>query len=250
MGARSAGMGYASSGVTDEWSLFNNPGSLGSLDQFSGAFAYETKARLPNANRLAAAVNMPFSWGVVGAGVFRFGDELYNEQVISTALANRVGIASLGVKANYIQYYAEGFGMGYGFSVDFGGLAQLTDQLAVGAYITNLNQAKVNSRTGSERLPTRLTAGLTFKPSSTFILSTELDKDIDFGAVWRTGFEYLYKDKFSMRSGINIHPQAVYLGLGGKRKKLRFDYAVNFSELIGAAHQASAAYFFVKKEKK
>lgn len=250
MGARAAGMGYASSGLTDEWSLFNNPGSLGSLDQVSTAFAYETKARLRNANRMAVVLNAPLSWGVMALGAFRFGDDLYNEQVISTGAANKFGIASLGAKVNYIQYCAEGFGVSYGFSIDFGGLAQLTEQLSIGAYITNLTQAKIHSYTTSEELPTRLTAGVTFKPSSYILLSTELDKDIDYDPVWRTGFEYFYKKKFSMRTGFNIHPQAVYMGLGGKRKKLQFDYAVHFSELIGAAHQASASYFFVRKGKK
>ncbi|MDZ7646337.1 MAG: hypothetical protein U5K54_03660 [Cytophagales bacterium] len=65
---------------------------------------------------------------------------------------NKFGIASLGVKANYIQYQADGFGTYGAVSIDFGGLAELTDQLSIGAYITNLNQAKLNTDYGAENI--------------------------------------------------------------------------------------------------
>ncbi|MCX8490924.1 MAG: hypothetical protein ORN54_07640, partial [Cyclobacteriaceae bacterium] len=49
MGARQAGMGYASSTTTDEWSLFNNIGALGKIKQPSAAFAYEAVPALVGA---------------------------------------------------------------------------------------------------------------------------------------------------------------------------------------------------------
>jgi hypothetical protein len=87
-----------------------------------------------------------FVGGVTSVGAFRFGDDLYNEQMVSLGFGNKFGIASLGVKANYIQYQADGFGTYGAVSIDFGGLAELTDQLSIGAYITNLNQAKTQHR--------------------------------------------------------------------------------------------------------
>ncbi|HRG78126.1 MAG TPA: hypothetical protein PL167_00885 [Cyclobacteriaceae bacterium] len=250
MGARAAGMGYASSGITDDWSLHNNVGAIGSLDKMSAAAAYEVRSQLQNANRMAFAFNAPIRWGVTSLGAFRFGDELYNEQILSAGFGNKFGIASLGLKANYIQYQASGFGTHSTFSVDFGGLAQLTDQLSVGAYITNLTQAKINTEYDSERLPTRLTAGLTFKPKENIFITTELDKDIDYAATWRTGFEYSFKEKFFIRTGFNLNPQAGFFGLGVRKKRIQADYSVQFNSVTGASHQASASYSFHRNEKK
>lgn len=244
MGARAEGMGFASLGVTDEWSLFNNIGSLGALNQASVAAAYELKAQRIDANRLAFAFTSPIRWGVASLGAFRFGDDLYNEQMISLGFGNTLGIASLGLKANYIQYHADGFGTYGAVSFDFGGLAQLTDQLSIGAYITNLNQAKVNTSYTTENISTRLTAGLTFTPNKNLLITTEIDKDILYEAIWRTGMEYSFKEKFLVRTGFNLNPQSGFFGLGVKRKKIRADYAVQFNSLLGAGHQASVSYWF------
>lgn len=250
MGARAAGMAFASSGLTDEWGVFNNVGSIGSQEKISVAVAYELRAQLKNANRMAFAFNAPIRWGVTSIGIFRFGDDLYNEQIISAAFGNKFGIASLGIKANYIQYHAEGFGTHSTVSIDFGGLTQLTDQLSIGAYITNLNQAKINSDNNSERIPTHLTAGLTFKPKENILITSELDKDLDYDLIWRTGFEYSFKQKFFVRSGVNLKPQSGFFGLGAKRKNLQADYAIQFNSLAGASHQASASYWFNRKQTK
>lgn len=250
MGARAAGVGYASSGNIDNWSLFNNVGAIGSVTEMSAAAAYEIRALLPNANRMAFAFNAPIKWGVASVGVFRFGDHLYNEQVLATGFGNKFGIASLGIKANYIQYQASGFGTHSAFSLDFGGLAQLTDQLSIGAYITNLNQAKISTDYASERLPTRLTAGLTFKPKENLFITTEIDKDIEYAVTWRTGLEYSFKEKFFVRTGFNLTPQAGFFGLGIKKKRMKADYAIQFSSLLGASHQASVSYTFYRDKKK
>jgi len=250
MGARAAGMGFASSGLTDEWGIFNNVGSLGRQEKMSAAAAYELRTQLKNANRMAFAFNAPMQWGVSAIGLFRFGDELYNEQVISAGLGNKFGIASLGIKVNYIQYHAIGFGTHSTVSIDFGGVTQLTDQLSIGAYITNLNQAKINSDYNSERIPTRLTAGLTCKPKENILITSELDKDLDYDLIWRTGFEYSFKQKFFVRSGVNIKPQSGFFGLGAKRKNLQADYAIQFNSLSGASHQASISYWVNRKPSK
>lgn len=250
MGARAAGMGFASSGLTDEWSLFNNMGSLGAADEMSVAASYELRAQLTNANRLAFAFNAPIRWGVTSVGAFRFGDDLYNEQMVSLGFGNKFGIASLGIKANYIQYQADGFGTYGAISIDFGGLAQLTDQLSIGAYITNLNQAKLNTDYSAENISTRLTAGITFTPNKSLLITTEIDKDIAYAAIWRTGMEYSFKEKFLIRTGFNLNPQSGFFGLGVKRKKIRADYAIQFNSLLGASHQAAVSYWFDQQKKK
>ncbi|MFN6090008.1 MAG: hypothetical protein ACK47E_14790 [Cyclobacteriaceae bacterium] len=249
MGARQAGMGYASSTPKDEWALFSNVGALGKTQQLSTAFAYEAVPALVGANRMAAVLNVPLRWANAGLGMFRFGDAIYSEQIISLGIGNQFGITSLGAKLNYIQYRAEGFGVQNTVSIDFGGITQLTDQISIGAYINNLTQSSLQTRDG-DKLPTRLVVGIGLKPSEKVFISTELEKDIDYKPTWRTGLEYsVYKNLF-FRTGYALNPQAGFFGLGFHKNKLKIDYAIRLGQLTGTAHQASATYLIPKKAKK
>jgi hypothetical protein len=248
MGARAAGIGNASSGFSDEWSLWNNHGGLGRLDNYSVGSAYEARPWLNGANRLAAAVNAPLKWGAMAAGMFRFGDDLYSEQMVSIGAGNQLGIASLGAKINVVQYRAEGIGVWRAMSVDFGGITQLTEKLTVNAYIFNLNQAKINRDT-EERLPTRLTAGFSYRPSSAVFITSEISKELTYDVTWRTGLEYTFQQKFFFRTGFNLHPTTAFFGLGAVYKKIKADYALQVNTPIGPAHQGSFVLVIPKAEK-
>ena len=248
MGGRSAGLAYASSTLHDEWSLFNNVGGLAKVNQPSASFAYEARVGLIGANRMAAVIAAPVKMGVAAFGLFRFGDDLYNEQVITLGYSNQFGMAFLGLKVNYIQYHAEGFGTHHAVSLNFGGLAQLTPQITVGAYIVNLNQPKL-STIDNERLPTKLLAGIAFQPNGKLLLLTEIEKDLEYDPTIKGGMEYAVYKKVNFRTGFNLHPNAVFFGLGFLIRKLKIDYALQYNNTLSAAHHASVVYRLERNRK-
>lgn len=243
------GMGFTSSTLTDEWSLFNNAGGLGKLSQSSVTFACEIIPAMAGANRMAASALTPTKIGTVGLGIFRFGDDVYNESLVSFGYGSSIGNTSLGAKINYVQYRAEGFGVNTATSIDFGGITRITPQISVGAYITNLSQSKL-METDGERLPTKLVAGLGFSPSEKVFLTTEIEKDLDYQITWRSGLEYAVYKKVFFRTGFNTNPNAAYFGLGARKRNLKIDYGLKYNQLTGTAHQASAVYLFPLNQKK
>lgn len=245
MGARANAMGYASASMFDAWGTFNNIAGLAKIDQPTAVFAHDLRPLLPGANRTAAAVSWPVNFGVFSSGVFRFGDDVYSESLLSAGFSNQLGLAALGIKLNYIQYRAEGFGTKGVFTLNVGGIAELTPSLAIGAYITNINQPKLSP--DEDRVPTLLTAGVSFKPSDKIIIATELAKDLDYATTWKTGLEYLFHKKFCARSGFNLHPHAAFFGLGFRTNKFILDYALQHSVHLSLSHQASVNYVFLKK---
>lgn len=248
MGARSSGLAYASSALADEWSLFNNVGGLAKVDRLSAAFAYEVRPSLLGTKRVAAVLNTPFKFGTAGFGFFRFGDDIYSEQMISGGFSNQFGIASLGLKVNYIQYRSEGFGVRSAWSVNFGGIAQITPKISIGAYATNINQPRISSQ-DNERVPTKLVAGLGFKPTDKILLLTEVEKDIQYEATIKGGFEYTVHKKVFFRTGFNLNPNAGFFGLGFNARRVKIDYGMQYSSILNLVHQASAIYRFEKKKK-
>jgi hypothetical protein len=249
MGGRAAGVGYASSTLTDEWAMFNNVGGLAKVEKLNTAFSYDTRPKLPGSNRMAAALSMPIKTGVAGVGLFRFGDDLYSEQIISVGYGNQIGITSLGLKINYVQYRAEGIGTRSFVGINFGGITQLTEQVSIGAYIVNLNQPKLSS-IDDERAPTRLVVGVGFKASEECLIISEVEKQLNFDPTIKAGLEYAIHKKVFFRTGFNIKPNSAFFGLGFKARKLKFDYALQYNQILSSAHQASAIYSIEKKKSK
>lgn len=246
MGARAAGMAYASSALTDEWSVLNNVAGLAKVAALRAAFTYDARPSFKPFNKTAMVAALPLSFGVCGFGLYRFGDDLYSEQLLTAGFSRSVGLASLGVKVNYIQYRIKGLGSKGAISVSFGGIAELTPKLSVGAHIANLNQPLLNRDTG-ERLPTVLHAGITLKPADVVIISTELEKDMEYKPVWKTGIEYKVHKKFFFRTGFSIHPNTGCFGFAFKAEKIMIDYAYQFRPGGGSRHQATVAYAFKKR---
>lgn len=239
VGSRSAAIGNASSVLADEWSLLNNIGGLAKIKETNAAFTFDAHPALPGSSRMAATFSTPLKIGAIGIGVFKFGDKLYSEQILTTGFSNQFGIASLGIKLNYIQYRAEGFGTKNAVSLSVGGIAEITPQLSIGAYIQNLNQPKL---TNGEKVPTRLAVGLSFKPTEQVLLVTEIEKDLINDPIIKAGMEYSILKKVYARTGFNLNPEAAFFGLGFKGWRIKFDYALQFNNSLNFSHQASACY--------
>lgn len=244
MGARQMAMAGASATLSDEWALFNNVAGLAQQKQSCG-FAYEASPLVKGANRMAAHLQLPFRSFTTGIGFFRFGDAIYNEQFISVGIANRIGITSLGAKVNFNQYRVDGFGVLSAISIDIGGITQFTPELRVAAHITNITQSSLNNGSG-ERIPTRMVLGVGFQFTKKITATTEVEKDLDYPLTWRTGFEYDVYKKLFFRTGYQLHPNSLYFGLGGKRKRLSIDYALRHHFLLGISHQASATFQLIR----
>jgi len=240
MGARAEGLGYTSACLTDEWSLFNNIGGLSAVKNATAAFTYQARPGITAFNSMAAVMAVPLSYGVAGAGIFRFGDNLYNEQILTAGYSSTFGLASLGIKANYIQYNAEGYGRKGIASLSAGGIAKLTPVFSIGAHIININQPKLTD--DGERLPTTLIAGIAFTPSEKLLITTEIQKDLEYSAAVKAGLEYQPYKKITFRTGVNVNPGAGYIGIGFKPGKFILDYAFMHATDLGASHQATVSY--------
>lgn len=248
LGSRAAGMGYASATLQDEWSFFNNVAGLAGIKNTNVASAFDVRVSMPGSNRMGALVTQPFSFGTGAVGVFRFGDDVYSEQFISAGFANKIGKTSLGIRVGYLQYRAVGFGTRGALSINVGGITELTSKLSIGAWIQNINQPKINF-SDAEKAPVKLLAALSFKPVDRFLLSTEIEKDVLYQPLWKTGMEYWIHKKIAARMGFNINPGSAFFGIGFQSWRIKVDYALQSFTLLGPSHQASVTYRVNKTEK-
>lgn len=246
MGARAGGLGTASSCLQDEWSLFNNIAGLAAVENTIASIAYDKNPALPGGDRMAACFVMPSKYGTLGAGFFRFGNRLYNEQILTSGFSNQFGLASLGGRVSVIQYNAEGFGTRSVVALSFGGITELTPAIKIGAYIINLNQPII-SYDNNERLPTLLTAGVLFDPIESVSLTAEIEKDLDHDPIIKAGLEYRPLHRVFFRTGFNLTPNAAFFGTGFHSERLKLNYSIAYSTALGTGHQLSAGYIMTNK---
>jgi hypothetical protein len=241
LGAGAMGTGYSSACRSDEWALFNNVGGLAKVEHVIAAFTYHAQPGFTAFDRMGAAFTFPFRFGVVSSGVYRFGDDLYNEQTVSAGFANSFGLASLGLKVSYTQYHTETSGNSHAITVSAGGIAAITSAFSVGAHVININQPEL-SAASAETVPTLLILGIALKPSDKVQLTAEVEKDLDYPITWKSGISWQLHKKIVARTGFNINPQAGFGGLGFRTKNFLLDYAYQYNVTVGSSHQASIAY--------
>ncbi|MEO9852413.1 MAG: hypothetical protein ABJH72_07425 [Reichenbachiella sp.] len=243
MGARSAALGGSSITIGDEWALFNNIGGLAAIQDKMIFTSVKNKYGISEFTSLAFGATYPIAGGTAGLGVFRFGDDLFNEQRLNLGFSNQFGIVSLGLNVSYYQLNIEGAGSRKTLLIDFGGRAKLTEQLLFGAHVSNLNQAKL-SKVTDERIPTIMKTGLSYRPNSDLMINAEVEKEIDQEALLKLGLEYKVLDNFSIRTGFHTQPFESSFGLGFHPGKLNANYAYINNPDLGGIHEISISYKF------
>jgi len=242
LGPRSFSLGHSSTALADEYSIFNNPGTLGFVENGSIASGCLSLYQVEGLNSVFATFTAAFKNGAFSIGAFNLGDEIYNTNRVSMGFGNKLGLASLGSSINYNHYYFEGLDA-YGFiTVDVGGLAEIGPLLSIAASIKNITQTKISRYTG-EYFPTLMSTCLSYKPTNLIILNCQYDKDLENPGRLKLGLEYNYSS-LVLRAGLTTDPSLLSFGLGFHHKKLRIDYGLANHQVLNSSHTISISYYF------
>jgi hypothetical protein len=245
-GGRSMGMGNANVTIGDVWSIFNNIGGLAKTENTQATFSYDHRLNLDELTTLAAGAVIKGKNKAFGLGISSFGSELYSQNQIGFGFSNQLGIASLGIKVNYLQTSIEGFGSGGAAIIEFGGVAELTPELFFGAHVYNVSRAKYG-KNSDDRLPTTVKAGLSYRPTSKVLVNLEAEKDILLDPMLKMGLEYNLMDRVWTRVGMNTQPNKFFFGIGFRPKRFHIDYALTQHPNLGNTHHFSFNYLFLGK---
>jgi len=241
MGGRNAAIGGASLTLGDHWSIFNNVGALALSDNNTAFTSYQNRFNLSEFQVVGAGYVHSIKKAVAGVGFYRFGDVLFSEQRVNLAIGHKLDRVSLGVSVDYIQYDISTVGTKSAIVIEFGGVAEITDQIQFGAHIFNVNQAEL-ATADREKLPTIMKAGLSFRPTPELMINLETEKDLDFDEVFRLGLEYQIIETVYLRTGFRTAPFTGAFGLGFYPKQFQFDYSFSDDTNLGSIHEISVSY--------
>jgi len=233
-GARNTGIGNTSSTLTDGWSVFNNIGSLGMMEESSFVLGYQNRYNIHELQSLAGGVTFAQDWATIGIGIFRFGGDLFNEQKVKLAIGHQLDMISLGVGLNLIQYSTEGFETISKVALEFGGTFKLSRQITIAAHLYNFQK--------SEYVPTVMKAGFSYQPINSLMINIETEKDLDLKEIVRVGIEYQILSPLYLRTGLQTNPIRSSYGIGYILKSFNFDYAFVDNVDLSAIHEVSITY--------
>ena len=234
-GPVSNGLGGIVSPLKNGWSTFNNPAGLATLEQIQAVFGYQTIFDFTPFNTVAAAISAPTEIGTLSFGAHRFGDELFSSQMVGLAFAHKLGIMSLAVKTNALQYEIDGFGKRSVLIAEIGSIADLTPELSFGMHIYNFTQAVIAVES-QEKIPTIIRISADYHPTKELSLFIEGEKDVDLDPDLKLGLAYRLIEELILRTGFSSINNRHSFGAGFKLKRFVIDYGLRANQSAGTVH--------------
>jgi hypothetical protein len=247
-GAKQIAMSNSDVALSDDvFSLFNNPAGLAQLNWRELGLYYSPAPF--GLNELAngyIAYTEPLGFGSAGIGAMTYGFELYRESRLllsfSTLYLNKF---FAGVSFNYHIVSIQGYGSKSVFYLNAGSLGYITDELRIGFFIQNINQASFTSK--EDQIPILLNAGVSYNIYYNLSLNFAVEKDIRYNASVKSGINYDLIDNLSLRIGFANEPAEFSCGIGIHYSYFNFDYAVFTHPDLGLTHQAGIIISFEKE---
>ena len=244
-GARSAALAGSSITIGDGWSAFNNVGLLANVDHPTIGVSYQNRYNIAEFQTIGGFAAIPIKGFVAGLKYYKFGDDLYNQQLIGMSVSHQLQLVSLGLGANWIQTHTEGLQTRRIWAVEMGGSAELIPNWILGAHIFNLRHGNIH--------PLSMKAGISYRPGTALMINTEIEKQLEVGELLKFGMEYQVISWVFLRTGFQLQKDELeqtqinaHFGFGIQPKWFLFDYAFVNTNNLGATHEISLTYSLKK----
>jgi len=242
VGGQSAGIAKAAINLTDVFSIFSNQAGLAGIQKLSVGLYSENRFLVEGLNTYAVGAALPTKSGTFGVGVTYFGDEALNHTRGSLSYGRYLGEKlSVGGQLDVVSLGTQNYGSAIAFTFGLGLQFQVLDNLNAGAHVYNPLQIKLTDAE-EDNLPTILRFGLDYAISEKVNVVTEVEKNMEYDAIFKAGLNYCLINQLSVRAGISTNPSMVYLGLGIKLKTIHIDAAVSYHNVLGYSPHISIIY--------
>lgn len=247
-GVRGNGVANASVGFTDINSIFNNQAGLAELKNMGFLLSAEQRFLLADLNNFGVGFALPTNSGTFGLSVHYFGFESYNESKIGLTYARKLmEKLSVGIQFDLLNTQISEYGSKNFFTFEAGLQFELIENLLIGIHLYNPVKLEIIE---DEFLPTVLRAGATYTAAKKLLLHVEVEKDLDFPFIFKSGIEYELVEDFWMRVGVQTNPTALSFGLGYKFKNgMLIDIASNYHQELGFTPSLGVGFELAKKGK-
>lgn len=246
MGGRSAALGGVSVMLDDAMSTMSGNAMLASAEKASVGLGVRQEFLAQGMGYAMLGGVVPTGFGAASASVVHFGSSEYNEQNISLAYAIPIGKAvALSAVLHYLHsgtadpYYDPINRVTFSLSLGF----CPSDELMIGFKAFNPVAVKADAPE-EQRVPTLFCLGLSYRLVDGLLSVAEVEKRLDQQATLRFGLEYVFKESYFLRVGVNTFPVAYSFGFGMEFGGFGADLAAQIHNVLGLTPQLSLNYSF------
>ncbi len=246
VGARFAGMGYASMTMADLWSVRANQAGLAGLEHPVAGAYYQQHWMSNDLAMQGLAFALPVGKGCFAVNGSSFGKaDLFNEQQFGLAYAMQLSESfRVGVQLDYLNMrFGENYGSTSAVMVEAGLQAKVNEHMWIGAHLYNPNQAELGGPY-DEKAPTVFGAGIGYRFNEQVLVNVQADKDIDRDEQFRVGIEYRPVKALFVRTGVSTGPVQAHFGAGVRVKTFEIDLAVAARSQLGITPMFNLNYRF------
>ncbi|MCL2041160.1 MAG: hypothetical protein FWG84_03850 [Bacteroidales bacterium] len=246
-GARQAGLGGASVGVSDLWSASNNQAGM-AFFQLPAAGVYFTNAYfLEQLSTKSIVATMPIKSGAFGVTANYFGHAYHNEINAGLSYAQRFGKSfAAAVQLDYLHFGQGGYNdlkNKDNVSFELSIMGQVTKNLSVGAHVFNPVGVKYNDYA---IIPACYRVGLGWFPVKEVLIAAEVEMQTNEKENIKLGVEYTPLKIISIRTGFSSAPQLWDFGVGLNLKDFSLDLTPTWDMTLGWSTHVSVSYQFNK----
>ncbi len=243
---KSAGLNGINSSFTDIYALSGNQAGIGWMDSF-GAFAFaEQRFLLQELTGVNAGAVLPTKAGNFGASIGYFGFENFSEQKVGLAYGRKLFKKfTLGGQLDFFNVQTNDFGGSSTFTFELGMQLQLNKKLLLSSHTLNPIRAKLGNE---DALTSNFRIGAHYKIIETADLFVEVENDLEFDAVFRSGITYRPIQPLEFRAAIRTNPINFAFGVSYQLKNgFGIDLAVVQHQVLGFT--PSAGFVWQKNQK-
>lgn len=243
VGSENIGIANCTTNSINLWSGFENSAGLASINQLIVGSTFLIKYNKIGALSSAIGLAKPVKKGTAFLGVFRFGDNIYNEHRVSLAYGSKIGIVQIGGRVNYLQYQIQDFGALKSYSLDLGVQAQLAPFLKIGAFANNISRSMIQKEY-KLYAPSIISIGIQYLPLDYFHFFLEIEKNLSMDALLKSAVKYQLNNNWNVSTGIQAGSWETYYGTGFQFIHLLLNYAYSLHPILGSSHAIDLGFKF------
>ena len=246
-GARQAGFGGASVGVSDEWSANNNQAAMVFFQSPAVGIYFTNAYFLEQLSTKSIAASVPFKSGAFGVTANYFGYAYYNEINTGLSYAQRFGKSfAAAVQLDYLHLGQGGYAdlkNGNAVTFELSLMGAITKNFSVGAHVFNPVNVKYNDYA---TIPACYRLGLGWSPVKDVLVAAEIEMQSREKENIKCGIEYTPLKIISLRTGFSSSPQLWDFGVGLHFKDFTIDLTPTWNMTLGWSTHVSLSYQFNK----
>lgn len=227
---------------SNAWSVFNNPASLAFTKKYTLGINSDQRFSESKLRTSSIAGSFQNKWFTAGLGINYFGYSLFNQQRLNMSFARQLNNNfALGVSLDYIATNVLEYGHAGAIVPAVGILYKPLKELSLGVQIYNPTFIKYSFLLVNP-IPTFARMGLKYEVSSKVNTILEVDQQVTMPLIWRAGLLYKMRDEVHFSIGVSTQPIYYTSGVGLKLKKMQFNFAGAFHEVMGFTPNIGCLY--------